>query len=591
MDQGVDHGDTVVCPHCGHAMPLEGGGASIVDAVNAATARQREPRGGLDGFDSPAQPTLPGHTLPDEAGFPMLDSRAVAPWLPPDLVARSSEPAGFVVGEPDEVDDFDFNEPTLRPDQSRPGLIEAVNAAAVADPTPVDFAFDQGALAIEPAGIASDRAVLVGSATLGTAVLLGRDTAPDGATVAASAEIAAEQSPQAGLELDAEAALVAGDWKLRVMGLTYNFHGLDALIARATVKTGQAMQLSIDGATWKDFDAFYLLHKAGYPASTALAEAGEPGAVPQTPPSSPQIPPTAPVGPRNRTTMTRANSPELAAALKGDEKAKGGKDKGDAPLAAGRPSKPDHPAVKSGVDPASASSRRMSTVQPEDTSGTMGLRIAALQRLYAKIFVGGARAGVVLIVAQFLCALVVLGVEVVAIAVARARILESLAGGAATKLFGEAGDGEGEYVAKTFGGGGGTMEKVKTGGAKGFGDRKADAVKTEAKKEEKEVQVVLKSGGMDGEGEGKTEVARVIQRKNSQVQRCYEQALRDNPDEGGKVKVTFTVGTAGTITDVTVSGASGAFSDCIKGKFTSIRGLPLLPSPQSFSQSYVFSKS
>ena len=101
---------------------------------------------------------------------------------------------------------------------------------------------------------------------------------------------------------------------------------------------------------------------------------------------------------------------------------------------------------------------------------------------------------------------------------------------------------------------------------------------------------MMSAGAMGGEGEGKGDVAKVIARKNSAVQSCYEKALRDNPDEGGKVKVSFTVGTAGTVTDVSVSGASGSFADCIKGKFMSIRGLPVLTSPQSFNQSYVFSK-
>ena len=187
------------------------------------------------------------------------------------------------------------------------------------------------------------------------------------------------------------------------------------------------------------------------------------------------------------------------------------------------------------------------------------------------------------------------------------------AGGASTKLFGDAGDGEdGTVVAKTFGGaaggdkgegpggglklaggggGGGTMEKVKTGGAKGFGERKADDVKVEAKKEEAAVKVNLSAGEMSGgEGEGKGEVAKVIARKNSAVQRCYEMALKDSPDLSGKVKVMFTVGTAGTITEVSVGGATGSFEDCIKSKFSAIRGLPILPSPQSFSQSYVFTK-
>ncbi len=184
--------------------------------------------------------------------------------------------------------------------------------------------------------------------------------------------------------------------------------------------------------------------------------------------------------------------------------------------------------------------------------------------------------------------------------------------GAATKLFGTAGEGEeGTVVAKSFGNGGGdkegtgpgsgglkleggqhsgTVEKVPVSGKKGF-DRDANVAKpVEKKPEEKAVVAHLSLGDMSGSGEGKSDVAKVISRKNNAVQLCYEMALRSNPEEGGKVKVTFTVGTAGTVTEVTVSGASGTFSDCIKNKFMAIRGLPLLPSEQSFTQSYVFSK-
>ena len=56
------------------------------------------------------------------------------------------------------------------------------------------------------------------------------------------------------------------------------------------------------------------------------------------------------------------------------------------------------------------------------------------------------------------------------------------------------------------------------------------------------------------------------------------------------MKVRFTVGTAGTITSVSVIGASGEFASCIQRKFERIRGLPLLPAAQSFTQSYVFTK-
>ncbi len=140
-------------------------------------------------------------------------------------------------------------------------------------------------------------------------------------------------------------------------------------------------------------------------------------------------------------------------------------------------------------------------------------------------------------------------------------------------------------------GGGGTVEKVHTGRRKGFGDRDKLKTKVSKDKTEKKISINLSTGSLDGSGQGKSGVARVIARKNSAVRRCYEAALRQNPGLTGKVKVRFTVGTAGTITSVSVLGASGVFASCIKGKFSRIRGLPLLPSPQSFSQSYVFTKS
>lgn len=187
------------------------------------------------------------------------------------------------------------------------------------------------------------------------------------------------------------------------------------------------------------------------------------------------------------------------------------------------------------------------------------------------------------------------------------------AGGATTKLFGEAGEGEeGAVIAKTFGdgaasegegpgtgglklagsnGAGGTVEKVAAGGQRGFGKRDTAATKVAAApKEEKAVKVSLSAGSLGGSGEAKSEIGKIIGRKNSAVQRCYETALRDNPSLSGKVTVNFTVGTGGTITSVTVMGASGGFAECIESKFKNIRGLPLLSAPQSFNQGYVFTK-
>ena len=187
------------------------------------------------------------------------------------------------------------------------------------------------------------------------------------------------------------------------------------------------------------------------------------------------------------------------------------------------------------------------------------------------------------------------------------------ANGAATKLFAD-GDGEGTVQAKFGGetgggdgngpgagalniegggGGGGTIEKVKGQGG-GFGERKSDVAKVDAPVKREPV-ASLKLTGLDGDdggdGSGKGEIAKKIAGRAAAVKACYEAALRDNPDVSGKVKVSFTVGTAGTITDVTVSGAEGGFKDCIEGKFRSIRGLPLLPAPKQFNQSFVFTKS
>lgn len=191
--------------------------------------------------------------------------------------------------------------------------------------------------------------------------------------------------------------------------------------------------------------------------------------------------------------------------------------------------------------------------------------------------------------------------------------------GASTKLFAAAGDdGEGgDVTAKTFGtpggdggdtaatgpgsgglkvasngGAGGTVEKV-SGGSKGI---KRDSTAAETAKEEKKEapapQVKLSTGGLSGEGsdDEKSAVQKMVARKNSAVQKCYENELRDNDAAGGKVRVTFTVGPAGNVTDVSVSGASGSFADCIKNKFMAIRGLPASDAAKTYNQSYVFAK-
>ncbi len=84
------------------------------------------------------------------------------------------------------------------------------------------------------------------------------------------------------------------------------------------------------------------------------------------------------------------------------------------------------------------------------------------------------------------------------------------------------------------------------------------------------------------------EVAKVVARKNSAMQRCFEDGLRADPAAGGKVTVKFTVGTTGLVTDATVSGAASPWGECILGKFKAIRGLPLVDSSESYKWTYVF---
>ncbi len=203
--------------------------------------------------------------------------------------------------------------------------------------------------------------------------------------------------------------------------------------------------------------------------------------------------------------------------------------------------------------------------------------------------------------------------------VAKNSVASALVGanGAATKLFADdGGDGEGTVTAK-FGGsasdgdtggpgkggnlvmegggkGGGTFEKVKSKDGAGWGDRKPGiAAPVEVKKVEPTFKMAP-LGGLDGSDDGdgsKGDIAKKVASRAGAVKSCYEAALRDNPDVSGKVKVSFTVGTAGTVTDVTVSGATGGFQDCIEAKFKAIRGLPILTAPKQFSQSFVFTKS
>ncbi len=167
--------------------------------------------------------------------------------------------------------------------------------------------------------------------------------------------------------------------------------------------------------------------------------------------------------------------------------------------------------------------------------------------------------------------------------------------GSSTKFFGE-GDDAGSDTAIAFfgapaaGSDSGSVKLDEVGGTgRGFGERgsvaggRAPSAKNQPVVK---VKLYLLDGGGDAE---RREIARKIEGRTGAIRACYEQALRDNPMMSLKVKVTFTIGTAGAITDTSVSGAAGSLADCIASKFQTIRNLPLLPAPQTFSQGFAFS--
>lgn len=88
----------------------------------------------------------------------------------------------------------------------------------------------------------------------------------------------------------------------------------------------------------------------------------------------------------------------------------------------------------------------------------------------------------------------------------------------------------------------------------------------------------------------KGKIAAKVRGRHGAVKACYDAALRQNPDLGGKVKVAFTVGTAGSVTEVNVLGAEAEFAECIRAKFLAIRGLPILNAPLLATQTFVFSR-
>lgn len=267
-DPGVMRGNRVICPYCGHELP-----GDVQEGEDVQAAVRAAPQSIL--HDSDSYPAIPVSAIEAAPGFPRLDEPAYG-WLPPDTAPQVAARPAFVAGDSAAFGD-DLGGATLRPDDSHERLMQLVRDA----PPHLDGSSDAWAAGPSAPGfVAGDE--LPADIDERTPLDIVERVAE---MLAGSGEDAAALSPDlppedASSHSEAE-AMALGDWKLKAMGLTYNFHGLDALLGWASNKAGQAMSVSVDGVTWRDFSDFFDAVKAGAPVNRAFEQACEPGATPK----------------------------------------------------------------------------------------------------------------------------------------------------------------------------------------------------------------------------------------------------------------------------------------------------------------------
>jgi TonB family protein len=129
-------------------------------------------------------------------------------------------------------------------------------------------------------------------------------------------------------------------------------------------------------------------------------------------------------------------------------------------------------------------------------------------------------------------------------------------------------------------GGGDTYQKMSDEDVKGRGSIKAGPVASASRTEERAVKIRI--GGSLGEQSGPGSVSAasvesVFRRRRGAIQSCYERALKVNQAVEGKVSIRFTIGTAGTVTQISVvensTGDTGV-AQCIMDR---VRGWPFPP--------------
>lgn len=261
-DPGVERGDELICPHCG--TPVPGDDDQLVNAVrNAPRTSERDSgefatksfRDTSEMQPEPAGRTQSGGWLPPEHNTVAAAGRASVESDEYDSDFGSS----VMVGDPDH--DFAVAERTLSGTQDNDDLL-----AKVRQTSPIPKAFIVGD---DELSVATDEPTPVDISAL---------TDMDEA-IALAARLEAPLP---------EADLAHRDWKLKAMGITYNFHGLDPLFSWAANKSGQPMALSHDGEVWKDFHTFYLAIRDGASVKKAFASAPDPSNAPP-PPITPRV--------------------------------------------------------------------------------------------------------------------------------------------------------------------------------------------------------------------------------------------------------------------------------------------------------------
>lgn len=319
-DPGVQDTGEIICPHCHTPLPSGDAESQLSALVRAApsfddpdSAEYAAPRANSvrDTTDFDAQTTGLAPRAP--TGIP---AREQAGWLPPDawdavepepqsvavggqqsLIPSDTAAAsgGYVVGAEDDVDDeFGGHERTLSGSHDDDELLRSVRETSpvprvfvagdelsvnVDEPTPIDVqAIDE--LENELRGLDAGLAARAGSLSGG-----GTDEATSAAGESADSD---PTDAQDATDSTRSADLAHRDWKLKAMGITYNFHGLDPLFSWAANKSGQAMSLSYDGDVWKDFHSFYASIRVGLSVRQAFDEAPDPGSA-APPPTTPRV--------------------------------------------------------------------------------------------------------------------------------------------------------------------------------------------------------------------------------------------------------------------------------------------------------------